>query len=72
MDDFKFLGNVNFINIPNDIIVKNKIISEENISVDNGSESSWQAVKSIEIGPGFEVNVGASISLKTAACIESD
>ena len=72
MDDFTFSENVNFINIPNNIVVRNKIISEGSVRVEIGSEISWQAGQSIEIGPGFEVNAGATITMKTAACVDND
>ena len=72
MSDFTLTENLNFINLPEHIVVKNKIKSSGNIEISNGDSISWQAGQSIELGVGFEVDKGASLSLIAAPCIDGE
>ena len=51
-------------------IIKNKIVSQAKVNIEDESVVMWQAGESIEINGEVEINVGAEVLLSTESCVD--
>ena len=70
VDNFTFSNGSNHSSVPTNLVVRQRISSEGTVQIAAGENIVWQAGESIEIGPGFSVDSGTSIIMKTEACLD--
>ena len=70
VDNFTFSNDSNHSSVPANLVVRQRISSEGTVQISSAENIVWQAGESIEIGPGFSVEAGASIEMRAEECLD--
>ena len=69
-DNYTFSNESNNSSDASNLVVRQRISSNGTVQIASGENFVWQAGETIEINPGFSIDSGASVVMKTDECLD--